>query len=359
MHYINFRSQYKKYSEKIVPDIKSKLFEQEGAKQKVTPAQMRRIAAVSICFVIVLSAVFAVYYSGPSNGVQNNSGLPSQVTGLLQGSESENTDVSGNDFSNTDTSQQISDDNVDIPYPDGYTPRKGATKEEAEQTTLTTDKQVYIFDEIITFTIKPLYEDDVILFDQGYYIEYYDNNTHEWSRCPKEYVVQALAGVQKGSFERKFLLSERVDNIAPKYRLVYTISVNQFEVKLISNEFTIEWGTNQTTLTTDKTNYNSSDEYITYTIKAQNESDILNLAYTRVQYYDSNLRGWKDCEDKAPEKVKYGSAKGSMTDSYKIYRIGTKAEKYRLISFVNVNDSNVNLISNEFTINWENTEDES
>jgi predicted anti-sigma-YlaC factor YlaD len=77
MNYIKFRLQYKKDSNSIVPDIRNKLFEQDKISHKISAVQIHRIAAVSICFVIVLSAVFVGVYSDRTNSYNNNSGLPS------------------------------------------------------------------------------------------------------------------------------------------------------------------------------------------------------------------------------------------------------------------------------------------
>jgi hypothetical protein len=444
MNYIKFRLQYKKDSNSIVPDIRNKLFEQDKISHKISAVQIHRIAAVSICFVIVLSAVFVGVYSDRTNSYNNNSGLPSsQNAGLHQESESVST--------YSDPLEQ-------------YKPREGATREEAVQTTLTTDKTSYNYTDVIAFTVNTLYKDDVISFEENYYVQYYDANNKEWLRCPKEYAIIALAGYTKGTLNKKFRLmervdnvavryrlvyepyinkfkvelisneftidweigrttfttdktsygydeninfivktpnsedsinygfdyyieyydsnagewlrcpkeyavislcgygfgtvtnsfklTERVDNIAEKYRLIFDVSINSKKVKLISNEFTIDWKIGKTTLTTDKTSYNSNEEII-FTIKAQYESDIIKLGNAYVQYYDSDARGWKRCEDKAPEKAQYASAKGITTASYTVNRIGTKAEKYRLCSVVSINDINITLISNEFTIDWE------
>lgn len=336
MNYIKFLLRYKKYSKKIVPDIRSRLFEQSKSTRSgihISSVQMRRIAAVSVCFIIVLSAVFVVYYSG-SNGAVNTD-VSSQHPGLWQGDDSSE---------------------LGLIIPEDLKPRKGATKEEAEQTTLTTEKSVYIFNEIISFTVKPLYENDVIGFGENYYVQYYDVNTKEWTRCPKDYPVtdNYYYFFGKGPYTKSFTLSERVDNVADKYRLAYDIWVNEYKVNIVSNEFTIVWRTEHTTLTTNKTEYKKNEE-ILYTITAQNVSDRINLANTYVQCYDSTYSGWKVCEDLEPEKVTYSTGYGSMTAGYGIHRIGSRAEKYRLCSVAKVNDVDVTLISNEFTVDWENS----
>jgi hypothetical protein len=223
---------------------------------------------------------------------------------------------------------------------------------EIGRTTFTTDKTSYGYDENINFIVKTPNSEDSINYGFDYYIEYYDSNAGEWLRCPKEYAVISLCGYGFGTVTNSFKLTERVDNIAEKYRLIFDVSINSKKVKLISNEFTIDWKIGKTTLTTDKTSYNSNEEII-FTIKAQYESDIIKLGNAYVQYYDSDARGWKRCEDKAPEKAQYASAKGITTASYTVNRIGTKAEKYRLCSVVSINDINITLISNEFTIDWE------
>lgn len=96
MNYLKFYTQYKKYGKSIVPDIKSRLFDEtETQKIKITPVQKRRIAAVAICFIIVLATSFTIFYNRPYHNAIINSGSSSLQSGVLYQPESTLSNESG------------------------------------------------------------------------------------------------------------------------------------------------------------------------------------------------------------------------------------------------------------------------
>lgn len=127
----------------------------------------------------------------------------------------------------------------DISEPD-FSARAGAAKEEAEQTILTTDKNAYCFDDKVILTINPLYDNDLLFYGHNFIVQYYDNILNEWKNSKKEVYFTEEGLLALGSATETFKLSDRVEEAAEKYRIIFDVYVNDFPVKLISNEFSIQ-----------------------------------------------------------------------------------------------------------------------
>lgn len=113
------------------------------------------------------------------------------------------------------------------------------------ETSLTTNKAVYNFDDTVTLTLKVNF-DETFIYDDYFYIEYFDG---EWKKCEVDYTPNDIAYFEKKQAKIKFKLSERAEKDKDKYRVCFTYllqndlnqqhTLNQ-QYTVYSNEFYIE-----------------------------------------------------------------------------------------------------------------------
>lgn len=176
----------------------------------------------------------------------NESQSVTNISGATDSDESKSLPYQSRTESNNedDVSTAVSHDCIipdDDSFIDIYTPRKGATQKEADQTVLTTDKTSYEYDEEIIFSVESLYEDDYLCYGYNYIVQYYNSDIGEWKNCVKAYSYNDIGILGLGTATESIKISDRLNNIADKYRIILDMSVNDFRVNLISNEFTIQF----------------------------------------------------------------------------------------------------------------------
>lgn len=185
--------------------------------------------------IFVIFIVTTVFLTVVANQDDNDISIPSQTKDEAKSFEKSN-------ISNEVTApESYKPDSSDNSVFFDYTAREGATQEEADRTTLTTDKTLYNVDEKITVTIKSLYKDDLLGYGDDYIVQYYDSATGEWKNSEKLYFTKDIAINARGIGTFSFKLTDRSDNIADKYRIILQVFVNGYLENLISNEFSVQF----------------------------------------------------------------------------------------------------------------------